>query len=135
MNDEDGRLGVLRRVVDVLASPAEPIDAVHAWAHVVTARAAIEARVLVTERLTPLRIEGRTVHQLWLPYHFGSEGLVTGDAANDLIGITLDPNVLIQESKVGTCDIQPGRRPAGKALLAYVAEYRRRAGLGEGGHG
>ena len=40
-------------------------------------------------------------------------GLVTGDSANDLFGITLDPNVLIQESKVGTCDIRPGRRPTG----------------------
>jgi formate dehydrogenase major subunit len=107
------------------------------WAHVVTARAAIEARVLVTDRLTPLRIEGRTVHQIWMPYHWGSEGLVTGDAANDLIGITLDPNVLIQESKVGTCDIQPGRRPTGPELLAYVADYRRRAGLTteDGTHG
>jgi len=42
--------------------------------------------------------------------------------------------VLIQESKVGTCDIQPGRRPIGKALLAYVEEYRRRAGLVPGHH-
>jgi formate dehydrogenase major subunit len=99
------------------------------WAHIVTARAAIEARVLVTDRLTPLRIEDRVVHQLWLPYHWGSEGLVTGDSANDLIGITLDPNVLIQESKVGTCDIQPGRRPTGPALLAYVRDYRLRAAL------
>jgi formate dehydrogenase major subunit len=99
------------------------------WAHIVTARAAIEARVLVTDRLTPLRIEGRVVHQIWLPYHWGGEGLVTGDSANDLIGITLDPNVLIQESKVGTCDIQPGRRPQGPELLAYVEDYRRRAGL------
>jgi formate dehydrogenase major subunit len=95
----------------------------------VTARAAIEAKVLVTDRLTPLRIEGRVVHQLWLPYHWGGEGLVTGDSANDLTGITLDPNVLIQESKVGTCDIQPGRRPTGPALLAYVRDYRVRAAL------
>ena len=29
------------------------------WCHVVTARAAIEGRVLVTDRLTPLRVEGR----------------------------------------------------------------------------
>ena len=89
---------------------------------------------MVTDRLTPLRIEGHRIHQIWLPYHWGSEGLVTGDSANDLIGITLDPNVLIQESKVGTCDLQPGRRPMGKALLAYVAEYRRRAGLVPGHH-
>lgn len=98
------------------------------WAHIVTARAAIEARVMVTDRLRPLRVDGRVLHQIWMPYHWGSEGLVTGDSANDLIGITLDPNVLIQESKVGTCDIQPGRRPVGPALLEYVESYRRRAG-------
>jgi formate dehydrogenase major subunit len=99
------------------------------WAHVVTARAVVEARVLVTDRLRPLRVENRTVHQVWLPYHWGYAGLVTGDAANDLLGIALDPNVLIQESKVGTCDVQPGRRPTGPAVLGYLAEYRRRAGL------
>jgi len=99
------------------------------WAHVVTARSAVEGRVLVTDRLRPLRVEGRVVHQVWLPYHWGSGGLTTGDAANDLIGINLDPNVLIQESKVGTCDVRPGRRPSGRELLAYVEDYRRRAGL------
>jgi len=99
------------------------------WAHVVTSRAVVEARVLVTDRLTPLRIEDRLVHQVWLPYHWGSAGLTTGDSANDLFGIVLDPNVLIQESKVGTCDVKPGRRPTGPALLAYLREYRRRAGL------
>jgi len=97
------------------------------WAHVVTTRAVIEARVLVTTRLRPLRVEGRRIHQIWLPYHWGTEGLTTGDAANDLMGIVLDPNVLIQESKVGTCDIQPGRRPTGPAVLSYLEQYRRRA--------
>ena len=99
------------------------------WATWSPAAAAIEARVLVTDRLTPLRIDGRVLHQVWLPYHFGCEGLVTGDSANDLFGITLDPNVLIQESKVGTCDVRPGRRPTGPALLELVADYQRRAGV------
>jgi formate dehydrogenase major subunit len=99
------------------------------WCHVVTARSAIEGRVLITERLRPLTVEGRTVHQVWMPYHFGQGGLVTGDSANDLFGITLDPNVLIQESKVGTCDVLPGRRPTGVALREFVAEYRQRAGI------
>jgi formate dehydrogenase major subunit len=99
------------------------------WAHVVTARSVVEGRVFVTPRLRPLRVDGRVLHQIWLPYHFGGTGLVTGDAANDLFGINLDPNVLIQESKVGTCDVQPGRRPSGPGLLEYVEEYRKRAGI------
>jgi formate dehydrogenase major subunit len=101
------------------------------WAHVVTTRSVVEGRVLVTDRLTPLRVDGRTVHQLWLPFHWGGTGLTTGDPANDLVGVAVDPNVLIQEGKVGTCDIRPGRRPTGPALLDYVADYRRRAGLVE----
>ncbi|MBW9206345.1 molybdopterin-dependent oxidoreductase [Mumia sp. zg.B17] len=99
------------------------------WATIITSRSAIEARVLVTDRLTPLKVEGRTVHQVWLPYHWGEGGLVTGDSANDLIGISLDPNVLIQESKVGTCDVRPGRRPTGPALRRLVMDYQNDAGL------
>jgi formate dehydrogenase major subunit len=99
------------------------------WATIVTARTAIEARVLVTDRIPPLKVRGRTVHQVGLPYHWGSRGLVTGDSANDLLPIVLDPNVQIQESKAATCDIRPGRRPRGVALPALVADYRARAGL------
>ena len=99
------------------------------WAHVITSRTAVEARVFVTERMTPLRIEDRVVHQVWMPYHWGYVGLVDGDVVNDLLGVVADPNVFIQESKVATCDIQPGRRPRGPALLEYIAAYRDRAGI------
>lgn len=101
------------------------------WATIVTSRAAIEARVLVTERLRPLKVEGRLIHQVWLPYHWGTGGttLTSGDSTNDLIGLSLDPNVLIQDSKVGTCDVRPGRRPRGPDLLRLVADYRERAGV------
>ena len=44
------------------------------WATIVTARNAIEARVLVTERITPLTVQGRTMHQVGLPYHWGRTG-------------------------------------------------------------
>ena len=101
------------------------------WATIVTARTAVEARVLVTERMSPLTVAGRTVHQIGLPYHWGvgREAVVTGDSANDLFGVTLDPNVHIQESKVASCDIRPGRRPRGPALLEFIDDYRRRAGI------
>jgi formate dehydrogenase major subunit len=81
------------------------------WATVVTARSSIEARVLVTERIGPLRVAGRVVHQVALPWHFGFQGQVTGDAANDVFPIVLDPNVHIQEVKAATCDVVAGRRP------------------------
>ncbi len=100
------------------------------WATLVTARSAIELRVLVTERMTPLRIDGRESHQIGVPWHFGHGGHATGDSANDLLSIALDPNVHIQESKVLTCDIRPGRKPGDAAgLRALVEDYQRRAGL------
>ena len=96
------------------------------FATIVTERTAIEARVLVTERVVPLTVDGHTVHQVGLPYHWGSNGQSTGDSANDLQGLTLDPNVHISESKAATCDIRPGRRPRGPALLDLVESYRAR---------
>jgi formate dehydrogenase major subunit len=66
--------------------------------------------VLVTERIRPFRVNGKTLHQVGLPYHWGQRGLTTGDPANDLSHMALDPNVHIQEVKAFTCDIQPGRR-------------------------
>jgi formate dehydrogenase major subunit len=99
------------------------------FATIVTARTAIEARVTVTDRVAPLVVQGRTLHQVGLPYHWGQRGLSTGDSANDLFALALDSNVHIQEVKAATCDIRPGRRPRGVALLELVAEYRRRAGI------
>jgi formate dehydrogenase major subunit len=99
------------------------------YATIVSARAAIEARVLVTDRIPPLSVQGRVLHQVGLPYHWGNRGITKGDSANDLFPLVLDPNVHIQEVKAATCDIRPGRRPRGAALLKLVNDYRERAGL------
>jgi formate dehydrogenase major subunit len=93
------------------------------WATIVTARTAIEARVLVTARLAPLVIEGQALHQIAVPWHWGTRGLSTGESANDLFGLALDPNVQIQEVRGATCDIRPGRRPRGRALRELVDSY------------
>jgi formate dehydrogenase major subunit len=99
------------------------------WATIVTARGAIEARVLVTDRMSPLHLDGRVVHQVGLPFHFGPNGLARGDAANELTSIALDPSSHIQEDKALSVDIRPGRRPRGEALPALVREYQERAGI------
>jgi formate dehydrogenase major subunit len=96
------------------------------WATIVTTRTAIEARVLVTERVPSLTVGGRRVHTVGLPYHWGHNGVAPGDAANDLFPIVLDPNVHIQEVKAATCDILPGRRPRGPALRAFVEAHANR---------
>jgi formate dehydrogenase major subunit len=98
-----------------------------AWATIYSSRSAIEARVLVTDRIPPIEVQGRKTHQIGLPYHWGSRGLTTGGAANDLSSIALDPNVHIQEVKAFSVGIRPGRRPRGEALPKFVEEMRSRA--------
>jgi formate dehydrogenase major subunit len=80
------------------------------WMTIVTARAEIEARAKVTERMRPLTIDGRTVHQVAMPWHWGYGGPSPGDAVNDLIVLSGDPNVSIEESKAFSCDVRAGRR-------------------------
>jgi formate dehydrogenase major subunit len=87
------------------------------WVTVVTPRAAIEARVLVTRRIWPLRVDGRTVHQVAMPFHWGRRGLVQGDAVNDLIPLLAEANVSIHESKALVCNLVPGRMPRGRRWL------------------
>jgi formate dehydrogenase major subunit len=99
------------------------------WATIITARNAIEARVMVTERIRPLQVQGRTLHQVGLPWHWGPNGITTGDAANELAHLALDPNVHIQEVKAMACDVQPGRRPRGPGRRDLIREYQRRAGI------
>jgi formate dehydrogenase major subunit len=87
------------------------------WMTIIGMRGIIEARALVTPRIQPLLIDGQTVHQVGLPYHWGYRGLVKGDAANDLLSISEEPNVRIMESKGLLCNVVAGRRAQGKEAL------------------
>jgi anaerobic selenocysteine-containing dehydrogenase len=44
------------------------------WLMVVSPRAVIEARALITQRLKLLRVAGRLVHQIGVPFHWGFAG-------------------------------------------------------------
>jgi formate dehydrogenase major subunit len=85
------------------------------WTVLSSLRGEIEVRAMVTERARPLTIDGRTVHQVAMPWVFGWEGYARGDIANVLLAITGDPNTSIHTTKAVTCDIRPGRlaRPGG----------------------
>lgn len=74
-----------------------------------TPRASVQARVLITRRMRPMWIDGRRVHQIGLPYHWGYKGVSKGDVVNDLLVISEEPNVRIMETKALVCNIEPGR--------------------------
>ena len=76
------------------------------WVAITTARGRIRARALVTYRLRPLRIGGRMLHQVGMPWHWGWQGLVTGNVVNELTPMVGDPNVSIHEAKAFLCNVE-----------------------------
>jgi formate dehydrogenase major subunit len=76
------------------------------WVRISSPRAQIRAKALVTRRLRPLQIDGKTIHHVGMPWHWGYEGLVTGDIVNELTALVGDPNVTIHEGKAFVCNIE-----------------------------
>ena len=72
-------------------------------------RGALEAKAMVTPRMHPLHVNGKTLHQIGMPFHWGWAGEIVGAAANDLTSISADPNVSMHEAKAFTVDVRAGR--------------------------
>ena len=75
-----------------------------------TALGELECKALVSGRMRPLRIGGKRVHTVGVPYNFGALGFARGDSVGGLIPLVMDPNVSIHESKSLTCAIRRGPR-------------------------
>src|SRR3954470_7986005 len=88
------------------------------WMTIESPRAEIEARAKVTQRMRPLRVDGEVIHQVALPWHWGFGGPEPGDAANDLIALSGDPNTSIEGSKAWVCNVRAGRKSVGTGILA-----------------
>jgi len=78
-----------------------------------TPRGKIHVRAMVTHRLKPFIIDGKKVHQIGVPWHWGYNGIAElpgskGDITNDLSATVGDPNVYIQETKAFTCNVKKG---------------------------
>jgi formate dehydrogenase major subunit len=90
------------------------------WVTVSSARGRIEVRAMVTRRMRPLFVNGRVVHQVGLPFHWGFAGQVVGGNANDLTALVAEQNVSMHEGKSFGCQVEPGRR-SGRTLRPTVS--------------
>ena len=70
------------------------------------ARGEIKAYAMVTKRFKPYKFNGKTVHQIGMPWHFGYKGIATGDTANRLTPHIGDANTMIPEYKAFLCDVR-----------------------------
>ncbi len=61
---------------------------------------------LVTKRFKPFKVDGRFIHQVGIPWHWGYIGLSQGDSANKLTPHVGDANTMIPEYKAFLVDIR-----------------------------
>jgi formate dehydrogenase major subunit len=76
-------------------------------------RGKVHVTAMVTNRIKPFTINGKTVHQIGVPWHWGWKGVEElpgskGDITNDLSSTVGDPNVFIQETKAFVCNVKKG---------------------------
>jgi len=71
-----------------------------------TARGQVTGAALITKRFKPFQLNGKTVHEVGMPWHWGYNGLVKGDSANLLTPHIGDANTMIPEYKAFLCDIR-----------------------------
>jgi formate dehydrogenase major subunit len=78
------------------------------WIQIKSPRGSIRAKALVTRRIRPFRIQGRLIHHVGLPWHWGYKGVSTGDVVNNLSAMIGEPNVMIHEAKIFVCNVTKG---------------------------
>jgi len=72
-----------------------------------SARGSVEAIAVVAQnRIKPFQVDGRVVHVIGLPWHWGYTGLSTGDSANMLTPHVGDANTMIPEYKAFLCNVR-----------------------------
>jgi len=71
-----------------------------------SARGQVNVVALVTKRFKPFQMNGRKVHQVGIPWHWGYTGLSTGDSANVLTPHIGDANTTIPEFKAFLVDVR-----------------------------
>jgi formate dehydrogenase major subunit len=80
---------------------------------VLSPRGKVHVTAMVTHRIKPFIVNGKTVHQIGVPWHWGWKGVEElpgskGDITNDLSATVGDPNVYIQETKAFVCNVKKG---------------------------
>ena len=76
------------------------------WCKISSPRTQIRAKALVTRRMRPFTIDGKVIHQVGMPWHWGYEGLSRGDVVNELTSLIADPNVSMHEGKAFVCNVE-----------------------------
>ena len=78
------------------------------WVTVESKRGSIQGVAIVTKRFKPFHMNGKIVHQIGIPWHWGYQGLCVGDSANKLSPHVGDANTMIPEFKAFLVQVKKG---------------------------
>lgn len=83
------------------------------WVRVWSMRGSVKAKAVVTKRIKPMICDGKTVHIVGIPIHWGFMGAAKkGYGANTLTPFVGDANIETPEYKAFLVDIEPTNPPA-----------------------
>ena len=71
-----------------------------------SARGRVEAIAMVTVRIRPFKVMGKTVHLIGMPFAYGGTTPKCGDSTNRLTIVACDPNTTIPEAKACCVNIR-----------------------------
>ena len=82
------------------------------WVRVWSNRGSVRAKALVTKRIKPLICDGKTVHVVGIPLHWGFMGEARkGFGPNSLTPVVGDANAATPEYKAFLVDVEPIAAP------------------------
>ncbi len=82
------------------------------WVRVWSARGQLKAKAVVTKRIKPLMCDGKAVHVVGIPHHFGFTGLTkAGFGPNSLTPVVGDANVETPEFKAWLVNVERTTAP------------------------
>jgi formate dehydrogenase major subunit len=95
------------------------------WVKVTSNRGFVKAKAVVTKRLQPMQIDGKTVHVIGIPIHWGFTGVAKkGYGVNVLGPVVGDANIETPEFKAYQVDVEPTTPPTEPAVASLAADKR-----------
>jgi formate dehydrogenase major subunit len=84
------------------------------WVKVSSARGELTVKAVVTLRMQTLKVNGKEVTIVWMPYNWGYKGLSTGPSVNHLTIDAVDPGAGTQETKACLVNVVKAHEAAAK---------------------
>jgi formate dehydrogenase major subunit len=96
------------------------------WVKVTSNRGYIKAKAVVTKRVQPLQVDGKTTHIIGIPLHWGFTGAARKGYGTNVLGpVVGDANIETPEFKAYQVDVEPTTPPTEPAVASIATDGKR----------